>query len=239
MELFGIAFGIFECAFAVIFLLAMAAATFMDRADRYDEPSPKWIVSIIGVCGVLYLTRNLWTLDALPQFFISKDFWIPLLKYLGLGLIYAIVEFAFAIRTSKRNLGEAWEKHLNSTVDFKSRGALDGFEGSVRSLYEAENLGHNESIKFWANRSREDFVEKVCRKIFAVRIKINSDKIEPSIDKGYVYDNVFVWVLMWPFYAMSLIFGEFLMDALNAFSRALVKFGDQVVKVTFKDMFKL
>lgn len=220
----------------------MAVATFVDRADCHDEPGPKWAVMFIGLAALMYFTKHLWTFDSLMEFLLSKEFWIPFAKYLGLGVAYAIVEFVFAIRTSKRQLKDAWSRHLAEELNYQPRRDLKGFNGTVLSLYKTESLDFTEDnahIEYWAKRRREDFVSSTNSKLLAVRVIVDSKQVIPTINKSYVYNNLFVWIIFWPFYAVSLILGRFLTDVLTGLSKVFVRIGDQIVKIAFKDMFRL
>lgn len=239
MELFGIVFGLVEIVAAVLFLICMSIATFVDRADALDESGPKWIVLIVGLAALMYFTKDLWTFSTLVSFLFSKEFWTPFAKYLGLGVVYAAIEFVFAIRTSKQQLKGAWEKHLREKLDYPERRGMKPFNGTTRVLYHQESLEDDSSIKYWAERTRDEFVCSLNSKLFAVRIVIDSKQIVPTVNKDYLYDNLFVWIIFWPFYAASLVLGQFLTDLLAAVSKIFVRVGDHLVKITFKDMFKL
>lgn len=118
MTLFGIAIGLLELGLIAVFLIAMVISV---SVDRRGVPHPKWIVTLLGIGGVLFLTRDSWTLSSLGDFVLSATFWVPLLKYLGAGLAYSFVEFARETRLSAKRLKDDWESFLNTTAPTRGR----------------------------------------------------------------------------------------------------------------------
>ena len=116
MTLFGIAIGLLELGLIAVFLIAMVISV---SVDRRGVPHPKWIVTLLGIGGVLFLTRDSWTLSSLGDFVLSATFWVPLLKYLGAGLAYSFVEFARETRLRRAAVsvkGEFTTRHAKEIL---------------------------------------------------------------------------------------------------------------------------
>lgn len=246
MTLFGIALGLLELGLIAVFLIAMVISV---SVDRRGVPHPKWIVTLLGIGGVLFLTRNSWTLSSLGDFVLSATFWVPLLKYLGAGLAYSFVEFARETRLSAKRLKDDWESFLRMTPpargnrDYGYRG--DDSEKTLREVLNSLTTGVGETddetaaMRSAAVSVKGEFTTRYTSKDMLIKPRVIDGEIQPAVDKEILATNVGAWSMFWPFYLMSLIVGDLLAEVFNAVAAVIVSMSGRFVKAVFKDTFKL
>lgn len=247
MTLLGFTFGLLEMLIIGVFLLAMIISV---SFDRRGEPAYKWVFALLGIGGVLFYTRDDWTIQTLADFCLSGAFWIPLLKYLGAGFLYSVIEFVRGVRIAKRDLSEAWERFLDlsvtdavgiSNIKIPRRDRDEDHEyhynGSVRSLLSARDL--DPTFSTLAADCRARFVTQTsCSDLLVKPISVNG-QIDVKVNKPLVALSVGPWVVFWPFYLFSLIIGDLLAEVFATFADYLSTLGGKYVRMVFKDTFKL
>lgn len=248
MTLLGFTFGLLEMLIIGVFLLAMIVSV---SFDRRGEPAYKWVFALLGIGGVLFYTRDDWTIQTLADFCLSGAFWIPLLKYLGAGFLYTVIEFVRGVRIAKRDLSAAWERFLDlsvtdavgmSNVKTPRHNRDEDHEyhhkGSVHSLL-AKDLDNDPTLSTLAAECRARFVTQTsCSGLLVKPISVNG-QIDVKVNKPLVALSVGPWVVFWPFYLFSLIIGDLLAEVFATFADYLSTLGGKYVRMVFKDTFKL
>lgn len=241
MTLFGIALGLLELGLIAVFLIAMVISV---SVDRRGVPHPKWIVTLLGIGGVLFLTRDSWTLSSLGDFILSATFWVPLLKYLGAGLAYSFVEFARETRLSAKRLKDDWESFLNTTAPARGR-QDDDHKKMLRDVLNNLTTGvgstdeDTAAMRSAAVSVKGEFTTRYAMKDMLIKPRVIDGEIQPVVDKEILATNVGAWSMFWPFYLMSLVVGDLLAEVFNAVAAVIVSMSGRFVKAVFKDTFKL
>jgi len=170
----------------------------------------------------------------------SAAFWTPVAIFLGLGLVYSLVEFLFDIRRSAKFYAAEWAEYLKKTVD------IGGSNETVRItisdlLTQARAGSDNKRLIEYAQRVLGEFRQRYSFKNRIVGLEYDEKLFEmnPKVNKAELVDFITAWTLLWPFYLVSLILGDLLTEVFNAIGEFFVKLTGQFVKVTFKDVFKL
>lgn len=248
LTLLGFTFGFLELLVIGAFLIAMIVSV---SFDRHGEPAPKWVVTMLGIGALLFFTKENWTVQTLMSFALSSTFWVPLLKYMGLGFLYTIVEFIRGVRMSKHNITEAYADHLDRDSRFVLRNYGSGrdaphLDGSVRELFaKAAALPADTAVEeerrvlALARQARVEFCSMVRSKSALVSPTVTSTgEFDVAVNKGLVAMNVGPWVMFWPFYLLSLVVGDLLAEMFSTFADYLSTIGGKYVRAVFKDVFK-
>lgn len=203
----------------------------------------------------------LWDLVSGPAF------WVPVGSFLGLGLLYSVLEFGLTIRKSARGFAAAWQSFLSKSKtvpvyntdgspvitkngkgqDVPSTQTITYGEmiltaknqgGTYRHYQEAVDL-----VRSFVDRPRdfsglEDFFRQ-NKIIGAVLTEGDKLSVEPKVDKVELAEHVGAWTFLWPAYAISLIIGDLLTEVFTAIADFLASISGRVVKAAFSDVFKV
>jgi hypothetical protein len=224
MTIFGFVFGLLELAFLSIFILAMIIGTVADRNSRSEV---KWIVLVLGAIALVVGTWGDWTFASVGSFLVSKEFWLPVAKYLGLGVVYALVEFLIELRRTANAFKTKWENFLSPTQADLLKSAETKVHGSQQHLDALEILN-----RFITRHS-------AGHGLVGVVIDQESVTLVPKIYQKRLVDNVAVWTLFWPFYAVSLVFNNFIQEVFEVLGRIFRAVGEFFLKYSFKNVFKI
>jgi hypothetical protein len=175
------------------------------------------------------------------------SFWAPLAAYLGLGLVYSCLEFGLTIRRSARHLAGLWSDWLKTTesVRFKdNEGRVDISHADL--IREARERGAEWGAFQTAVDAIKSFITNSCFRAQCQEDRIigtvlGADKlsVEPKINRGELTEHVGAWTFLWPAYALSLIFGDLLTEFFRVVADVMVNLSGRIVKVAFRDVFKL
>jgi len=75
-------------------------------------------------------------------------------------------------------------------------------------------------------------------RIVGVEKSADGKGIEPKVNRQQLAENVGVWILFWPFYAISLIIGDLVTEIFRFIADLLVQMSGRFVRNAFKDVFK-
>ncbi len=220
-----VAFSLLELALFLVFVLAMTLSTL---SDRRGYPSTKWFVGA-------FFFAVLWFMYDMSAFlswaYVSSFEWVvPSLQYLGVGFAYAIIEFIINVRGISISARKEWLKFVESNYqksstgltsqEIKDRDKLMDFVSNNRIYGEtwAANK-HYPLIKFTADKCKNTIVAK--------------------IDRQETCKRVIDWMLFWPFFGISLIFGRLLTAIIKNITSGIAYVGDKFVNAWFKDVFKV
>lgn len=216
----------------IIFWIVMAIACAFDR-NQMEEP--KWFVFIIGgmvLCAGSYFTGDSANLVAylkenLPKF---------IGYYLLIGLAYSALEFGLDIRRSKRYWSKKWEDFMAGRrpkiVKDKAKLRSDG-EPNERDV-------QNDLIHEFMSSSS---VPYSTRRIIYISKVVDEDGkytgIEPKINRSELAQSIGCWTIWWPFYALSLVFGDLLVEFFRTVADILASFSGRFVKLIFRNTFRI
>lgn len=200
-------------------------------------------------------------LDVVSQW----SFWQPAAYYLGFGLLYSALEFGLSIRKAAYRMSEQWEQFKKGTkavpkfdeagvavfkkdeqdrqvpatelityADFIKNAKSQG--GAYRHFQLAVDLV-KEFVKNRSNLNRRDLVQETR----IVGIEVTEDKlgVEPKVNRFELAEHVGAWTFLWPAYLFSLIIGDLLTEVFRAVADFLASISGRVVKMAFKDVFKV
>lgn len=120
MAIAGFAIGLLELLFFAFFAIAMVISMSLDRRGKNE---PKWFVLIIGlIIAAIWYWKD-WTFAGLWSMLFDTAFWMPFAIYLGIGLLYSIVEFMLEVRRSASFFKREWSSSKKSynAQDFVAR----------------------------------------------------------------------------------------------------------------------
>lgn len=209
-----------------LFILFMVVGCSFDRSDN---ESFKWWAFVVGSI-VLFLTfiftKNETT--SIKDIARSSINWFVI--YLVIGLVYSVLEFFVAVRKSSRYWKRAYEEYKLDASRYlgKSNHSTDHLIPSVEHFVEVR-------IRY----TNEDAYHK---RFIQVKSAWSENKdvgtFEPTIHRGELAEAVGCWTFFWPFYAVSLILGDLLLEFFRAVAEILVNLSGGLVRLAFKDVFK-
>lgn len=216
---------------AGFFIIAMVVGCTFDR--RQNE-SPKWWIFFIGLAAYTIYSWSTGYRFSWESFW-AADLWRAIGIYLAIGLGYSVLEFLLDVRRSVRYWKAKWTAH---------RAYQDG---------KSKKLGWQpEDEKVMVKVSRPDptdiatdFVSTASRstgRIIGVAInpdaKGSDDLIVPKIDRGELAEHIGAWTIFWPFYAVSLIIGDLVMEISRVLAGVFAKIAGRFVRMSFSNVFK-
>lgn len=223
MLLFGIALGLIELVLISVFVLGLILAVSFDRQGK-DEP--KWVVLGIGLLVFGIMTWSNWTFAGIGATLLTSAFWMPVVKYLGFGLLYSSLEFVREVRKSAAALKDRWERAMSKRVrevfpDVKEHGAKSEHFNVVNGFVNDFVQRHDSTRTIVGVSKGEDYIS-----------------VEPRINRGELADCISAWTFFWPFYAVSLILGDLLTEVFRVVADFFVGLSGRFVRLSFKDVFK-
>jgi len=113
------ALSMLEIVLITIFSIALVLGASFDRT--YDQEAPKWWILVIGFLILAGLFWSSWSFSGALSKLSTWEFWKEVGFYIGLGLIYSVVEFTLAVRRAARKYAKLWKQSNQSSVrDFVS-----------------------------------------------------------------------------------------------------------------------
>lgn len=86
---------------------------------------------------------------------------------------------------------------------------------------------------------RDDYnLSDLKRDFIEVSFNPNTGCVEPSIKRSRLASFIGCWTFLWPFYAVSLVLGDFLVEIFRIIGDFFSKLGGRFVRLTFSDVFK-
>lgn len=115
--------------------------------------------------------------------------------------------------------------------------------GVVYSVIEFRNVVKESAdlfLKYAKNPSNRDSV-KLLRfsHLFMVVSQVADEKPTPFINKSSLVDNITVWTLFWPLYAINMIIGKFLNNIFEIISEFIIANTKNFVAKTFNKAFEI
>jgi hypothetical protein len=250
------ALSFFEILFFTAFILLLCVSTLYDRKGKYMPF--KW--GVFGVGILIYLVFSYFNKDKLTnsEFFAgifsnTIGMWKEFAIYLAIGLGYSVIEFIVQTRTVAREYADSWESHTSNnqvlkdhlaspvTVPVAAEKDILLMDGERQSSQEAEKVYQDAVMKYNAVTTEiSRFVARVDKygELIAVKASADGLSVEPFVRKKVLVEYVSAWTVLWPFYALSLIFGNLLTEIVTVLVDITTKFSGAFVRLTFKNVFK-
>lgn len=227
--------GFFQTAFFIFFSLCL---TFAVRSDRGRDNFSKWAVTISGItifAVVLVMTGN-FNVDP----FLTQDFWINVLKYLGVGLMYAVlIELPVRIRRASKEVKEAWKIFLDEELYFQGAAQnpeqITMLQGITRVNDGSIDVEHLRRIKLKVS----NFALANISDLVYLKVLDDGVSISPSLKRESLSNDLFNWTIFFPAFAASLVFGDILMSVFNTISNLASSLIDRMLKFAFSDSLKV
>lgn len=201
--------GLLELVLLSVFVVASIIAITFDRKGHEEV---KWWTFVIGLVVLVFFTWSDWTFAGVWEHIKSPAFWGNVGIYLGIGLVYSLVEFTLAVRRAARYYAIQWgraKRTMPETADAQS--VLRSF---INSTYTPKDAAF-------------------------VKVVGNTNNLpEPKIDKEELTAHVGAWTFWWPAYAVSLILGDLLTEVFRVISDFLITISGRFVNMAFKGVFK-
>jgi hypothetical protein len=232
MTIFGIALGLVELIIGVLFTVFMLIAVSFDR--QYTSERAKWWVLLVFVIGIAIWQWNNWTFKGAFEVISSFEFWQPIIGFIGIGLMYSVLEFFIYARKSAQQCKQEWEKFLGDRWDSSKLTNREVLQNSNPT--DIESYRQAESI---VNRFISHHQGYHSSKIIDLKLDKASKVPTPVINQKQLTDHVAAWTLLWPFYAVSMLFDDFLLKIASWFSQLLELIGMGAIRRLFNNTFKL
>jgi predicted secreted protein len=220
MEIFGFVISVWAAIIMGLFFIAMI---FGCTLDRRGTEAPKWY--IMGI-GVVAFVSWFWS-DLRWSGIFDARMWTFVGLYLLIGLGYSIIEFLLEVRRSARYWSGKWE-------DFK-KAAQRRMHGETMGQYKTtDEPTTNLVTEFLHWRNDVSYL-----RIIGIEATADGTNIEPKINRQQLAESIGCWTIFWPFYALSLIFGDLLNEVFRIIADLVANISGRFVRMAFKDVFKL
>ena len=210
MDFLGFTLSVWVAIGLGVFFVAMVVAC---NLDRHRHESLKWWVFALGLIAVGVLV---WRDPNLGwQVVFTAGFWKAAGAYLGLGVLYSLVEFRFQIRREARVWAQRWEHfqvHWSPSPNARQ-------DQDIRSAF----VDHSNSRYSGAYLTR--------------MVKAEAGSLAPEIDRKDLSQAIGCWTLFWPAYALSLALGDLLTELWQRMADVLTAISARFVSNTFHKAF--
>jgi len=147
--------------------------------------------------------------------------------------------------TDLRNAGDLVEAPISSPPDVL--GAMTGTQRreseTLEELQAQPDFDYNTASSTYNKALVKDFLTRNgMDSHYRYRIVgVEASKeggIEPKVNRQQLAESVGVWIMFWPFYAISLIIGDLVTEIFRFIADMLVQMSGRFVRNAFKDVFK-
>jgi hypothetical protein len=223
-------FALLELAAIACFIILMLIGI---AFDRRAEESVKWWVFVLGGAFLVWvLLPEEWTFAGLGAYLISAEFLLPIAAYFGIGIAYCFVEFGVGVRRIAKKMEAAWQEYLPSrrtiTVDKERR------DFTVKEILQSSEL---------AEQHGKDLVDSFInhQNLSGTFIELERGHLrpEPKVDRAELACHIGAWTFFWPFYALSLFFGDLMNIVFEWVSATIASISGRFVRMVFSDSFKV
>lgn len=271
---------LFEFSFlTLIFWVFLLLLLFAVAFDRDGAEAPKWWVISVGFIGAAVYFWPDFTffgashVDAVVEggkeivkahdrvvlwnVVNSSSFWIPVGSFLGIGLVYSMLEFGLMVRKTARTFSDHWQRFLKNTRAvpcYDSEGRVielpNGDRGTrpatelvtyLDMLLRAKTDGGKYRFFQEAVDAVKEFVADHRNSEKVIQLAVAEDKlsVEPKVNRLALASFAGAWTFLWPAYAINLIIGDLLTEIFITFANVLASISARLVKTAFKDVFTL
>ena len=99
-----------EILVAVVVLGILVASISFERGGMDGASGWKWLAFIVIVAAVFFVSGLPFTFAT----FTSGALWLAVGEYYGIGLLYSLVEFFFAVLRSASKYKEEWDNYIST-----------------------------------------------------------------------------------------------------------------------------
>lgn len=253
MELFGFAVSVITIALVAAFFIALSIGVYFDRCYRREEP--KWWVFGIGLIFFAVWFWPSWTVMGIFSFIKSPEFWNPLAVFIGIGVVYALIEFIFDVRRSAAFYANAWEQYKQNRVRILGIGEIEHAGMTYTNFELVDHAGKNVETTTVADVLRSSGVEyqyvkqqiidkfisqfRFTNRIIYLSTSSADNMPVPTVHRTELAEHLSAWTFFWPFYAVSFVLGDLVSEVMKMFSAVLTKLSGRFIKIVFADVFKL
>lgn len=203
---------------AGIFVLAMIIGC---TADRNNYESGKWWVFFIGVIlFTIYNWKNGYRMSL--DTFLSADLWKFIGIYLLVGIGYSVIEFMLEVRRSARFWKEEWKRFYNENA----------------RIGKSDELPPNDVALKFVSRSYRSNYPRIIVAALNPNSKDTTELLQPHVNRKELAEHISVWIIFWPFYAVSLIIGDLVMEIARVLADVFAKISGRFVRMSFANVFK-
>jgi hypothetical protein len=220
MEFFGFVFSGLALAVALVLLLVLIVGCAFDR--RGQHASVKWwTFAVIAILGAA------WQFDGIKTALTDGDwvgvvfnpgFWKTVGIYAGAGVLYSILEMAITVRKSRTYMADVW-------ANFQKRWNTE--QGAMEAAREAGKPAQSVFVDYYGS-TRYAFVG----------LELKDGKIEPKLNRTSLSGHITTWTLFWPAYAISMIFGDLIVEIFNTIADFLASISGRAVRRFFSGTFE-
>lgn len=242
MDIFAFFGGVWISIAVGIFIIAMVIGCTVDR--RHQE-SMKWWVFFIGVITFTGLTWD----SSRPIFdtwnlFWSRGIWVYVAWYLGIGVVYSLVEFGLEVRRSVRIWAKRWNEHKQQFSKTYVPLVIEGTSPLIVVSVRAASVFSDSDLAYRRSRVSDFIIQyqnRGCNTgpgIIVIRSTDYRDAIEPSVNRKVLAENIGCMTIFWPFYAVSLIIGDLMAEVFRVIADVVASLSARIVRASFKNVFK-
>lgn len=248
--------GVWPLACIIMFMLMMIISCALDRNNERVEV--KWCTFAFGlIVFTLYKFRNGTTVDSILGAVSSWQFWQPMLIYLALGFVYSLVEFFFEVRRSVKFYTGEWYEALESSFRLDNWLTPEDEPVSQKTVTLHEAIKHSKEYpaQWVGTKAPVALQNDLCihsRQLInrcdysdgyggVIKLQLSDDLMTPVplVDKVALSKSLAAWALFWPFYLVSLVFGDLITEVFHMLASALAFVSSKFVKLAFSDVFKI
>lgn len=220
---------ILEIAVLVVFSILMLIGI---AFDRRSEEAFKWWVFFLGGGVLIWVLRPAeWSWSGAFEWATSSETITSIAVYFGLGLLYSCLEFGVGVRRIARKIEAHWQEFLDENINIDNKTRM-----SVREIMKSPTLAEEH-----APTCVEKFIysNKQNHRSSFIELERGHHRPVPKVDKGNLASHIGAWTFFWPFYALTLFFGDLLNMFFDWVSSAIANLSGRFVKMVFSDTFKI
>ena len=241
MSIFGLAFTIFHLvAFAVFTVLFCLGAAF----DRRGNEGFKWWVLFGAFIVLVSFSIGSISLASIWGSLTSASFWQMAGIYAILGLTYSVIEFFLHVRKNAKETSTSWAKFIKKQEVWFLKEIAEISPELASFVKDGRlNVSNEEVLKFGDEEQRarvlQSFTYYHSSKSNLIKIKSAENSVKPVIDRDELASHIGAWSVFWPFYAISLVFGDLLEEVWDTIARFIIKISEKFVNSAFSNIFKI
>lgn len=205
---------------AGVFILAMViGCTF----DRRQSESAKWWIFFIGLAAFTFINWKSGYRFSWDSFW-AADLWKFIGIYLAIGLGYSVLEFALDVRRSVRYWKTRWAGYRSDANDRARASKEPQTPEDIANSFVAASYRGNTGRIIGIDINKE--------------AKDSNELIVPKVNRVELAEHIGCWIMFWPFYAVSLIIGDLVMEIARVIADIFAKISGRFVRMSFANVFK-
>jgi hypothetical protein len=207
-------------------LFALVFSTSIERSANYGSASVsgstsgRWFIffASIGLTGIYISTTG----GSIPGTLINLKnnvLWVPLFTYIGIGLLYSLLEFLLDTRKAAKHFSAEWHKFNSANNDVILSRCIQGF---LAAQDQSNNYNYNRNNRIITLTANSDYTV-----------------ISPIVNPDVLSFHIAAWTLFWPFFLLAMLIGDVILKSFKYTSALIIKISASWVKSLFKNAFTL